>query len=98
MIEAGRLTKAVPMKDAAGVMTTKVIEQEGPIAFVETTTLNTIFDEDANRCLLLSIDEREEQTRPDSGRDRGGCRGLQPPGPGTGEVGPPCSPPNDSPR
>jgi hypothetical protein len=62
MIEAGRLTKAVATKENDKIVT-KVIEQEGPIAFVETTTLTTVFDEDANRCLLLGTDERQEQTR-----------------------------------
>lgn len=62
MIESGRLTKAVPVKEQDQIVT-RIIEQEGPIAFAETTTLNNIFDEDANRCLLLTTDEREEQTR-----------------------------------
>jgi hypothetical protein len=63
MIEAGRLTKAVPMKNGAGEIVTRLIEQEGPIAYVESTTAGRIFDEDANRCLLLQTDERQEQTQ-----------------------------------
>jgi len=35
---------------------------EGPVASVETTTLEELFDEDANRCLLLTSDESSEQT------------------------------------
>lgn len=42
---------------------TQLIEQEGPIAFTETTSLTTIFDEDLNRCLLLQTDESPGQTR-----------------------------------
>ncbi len=34
----------------------------GPIAFIESTTHTKIFDEDANRCLLLGTDESREQT------------------------------------
>ncbi len=63
MIESGRLSKAVPGKDANGKIVTELIEQEGPIAFTETTTLTQIFEEDANRMLLLSSDETEEQTK-----------------------------------
>jgi hypothetical protein len=62
MIEAGRLTKAAPVKEGDKTVT-RVIEQEGPIAYAETTTLGVISDEDANRCLLPATDEREEQTR-----------------------------------
>lgn len=63
MIEAGRLSKAVPLKLNDGSLTTELIEQEGPISFIETTTLSCIFEEDANRCLLLQTDECENQTR-----------------------------------
>jgi hypothetical protein len=62
MQSSGRLTKAVPQK-VDGKIKTELIEQEGPIAYIETTTLTRIFDEDLNRCLLLAADEREEQTR-----------------------------------
>ena len=62
MISAGKLSKLIPMK-IGGKFVTQRIEQPGPIAFIETTTLTKIFDEDANRCLLLSADERTEQTK-----------------------------------
>jgi hypothetical protein len=61
MIGSGRLTKLVPMKEANKIVTQR-IEQTGPIAYIETTTLPKIFDEDANRCLLLAADERQQQT------------------------------------
>ncbi len=63
MLSSGRLTKLMPMKVEGGQIETQAIEQEGPIAFIESTTLSTIFEEDANRCLLLGTDERPEQTR-----------------------------------
>lgn len=44
-------------------METEEIKQDGPIAYVESTTLDRVFDEDANRCLLLATDERPSQTR-----------------------------------
>jgi hypothetical protein len=62
MISAGRLSKMMPMK-VGGAIETRLIEQEGPIAFVESTTLARVFEEDANRCLMLHTDERPEQTR-----------------------------------
>jgi len=63
MLSGGRLSKMMPMKVEGGRIETVLIEQEGPIAFIESTTLTDIFEEDANRCLLLQTDEREEQTR-----------------------------------
>jgi hypothetical protein len=61
MLETGRLSKAVPIKEHERI-TTRMLEQEGPIAFVETTTLANLFEEDANRCLLLWTNESREQT------------------------------------
>ena len=62
MISAGRLSKLVTFKEA-GEFVTKLISQDGPIAFIETTTQTKIFGEDANRCLLFSVDEGPEQTK-----------------------------------
>jgi hypothetical protein len=62
MLSGGRLTKLMPVK-VGGEIVTKSIVQEGPIAFIESTTLATIFNEDANRCLMLTTDERTEQTK-----------------------------------
>jgi predicted transcriptional regulator len=61
MLSAGRLSKMMPMK-VDGEIRTVVIEQEGPIAFLESTTAARIFEEDANRAILLSTDERRSQT------------------------------------
>jgi hypothetical protein len=63
MLSAGRLSKLMPMKVEGGGIETVLIEQDGPIAFIESTTLTHVFDEDANRCLTLYTDERQEQTR-----------------------------------
>lgn len=62
MLSSGVLRKAIPEKDGDGHFTTRVIENRGPIAFVETTTLSTIFNEDANRSLIVGVDESAEQT------------------------------------
>jgi hypothetical protein len=63
MLSAGRLTKLMPLKVDGGRIETVLIEQDGPIAYVESTTLTKVFDEDANRCLMLHTDEQPEQTR-----------------------------------
>lgn len=63
MIESGELRKAVALKASGGVsIETRLIWQPGPIAYTESTTLPKVFDEDANRCLLLGADESAEQT------------------------------------
>jgi len=62
MLSSGRLSKLMPVKGSGGIET-RLIEQDGPIAFVESTTLTKIFEEDANRCLLVQTDERQAQTR-----------------------------------
>jgi len=62
MLAAGRLSKMMPVK-MGGEIQTVTIEQPGPIAFVESTTAARIFEEDANRCILLSTDERRTQTK-----------------------------------
>ena len=62
MLSSGCLRKLMPVKMQGGIETV-LIEQEGPIAFVESTTLGNIFDEDLNRCILLHTDESQEQTK-----------------------------------
>ena len=62
MLSGGKLSKLMPSKDGGEIVTT-LIEQEGPIAFVESTTLNDIFNEDMNRCLLIHPDESPAQTK-----------------------------------
>jgi hypothetical protein len=64
-------TKAIRELRSSGRLRSFVVEDgklvertvEGPVASTETTTKEAIFDEDANRCFLLSTDETTEQTR-----------------------------------
>jgi hypothetical protein len=63
MISSGWLRKALPVKGENGSYETVIIEQEGPIAFLESTTASNVFNEDSNRCLLLASDDSAEQTR-----------------------------------
>jgi hypothetical protein len=62
MLSSGKLSKMMPVKTGNAIETI-LIEQEGPIAYVESTTLNNVFEEDANRCLMVQTDERAEQTQ-----------------------------------
>ena len=61
MLSEQRLSKLMPVR-MDGKIETVQITQDGPIAFVESTTLTKIFDEDLNRCILINTDERPEQT------------------------------------
>jgi DNA-binding transcriptional ArsR family regulator len=62
MISSGRLAKVVTISTPDGPET-KLINQPGPIAYAESTTATELFEEDANRCLILASDEGPEQTR-----------------------------------
>jgi hypothetical protein len=62
MISHGRIDKWVPVRSDNG-FTTVHIEQEGPIAYMETTTQDQVFEEDATRLLSLTTDESPKQTQ-----------------------------------
>ena len=62
MLSSGHLVKLIPLR-LNGEMQTVAIKQDGPIAYVESTTLTKIMPEDANRTILLTTDERSKQTR-----------------------------------
>ncbi|WP_146372678.1 hypothetical protein [Symmachiella macrocystis] len=62
ILSEGRLSQLIPLKEG-NRMETKLIQQDGPIAFIESTTLTNIFEEDANRCVLLHTDEQPKQTQ-----------------------------------
>ena len=62
MLASGRLSKFMPIK-VGNEINTVLIEQQGPIAYVESTTAARVFEEDASRCILLSTDERSAQTK-----------------------------------
>lgn len=64
MISDGVLRIMITGKDGSGNMATRHIEQPGPIAYAESTTLGMsgIFDEDKTRLLFLCCDESEAQS------------------------------------
>jgi hypothetical protein len=61
MFSSGELRKVVTIKGEGG-MTAVEIRQEGPIAYLETTTQEQIFSEDETRLMKLTADESQEQT------------------------------------
>lgn len=63
MLSAGKLSKLMPVKVGGGQIVTQQITQDGPVAYVESTTMNVVFDEDENRCLSVFTNEQSGQTR-----------------------------------
>lgn len=64
MTASGALSKEVVVKDGkTGEFVTRHIEQEGPIAYIESTTATQLFDEDSTRVLRLTMNETSEQTQ-----------------------------------
>lgn len=58
-----KLTLAVPMKDAAsGKIKTSMLTINGPIAYMESSTQQSINPENLNRCFEIFLDESEKQT------------------------------------
>ena len=56
----GSLSKYLPVKDAKGNMITRKVEVQGPICFAGCTTKERIYEDNANRCLLLYRDESKQ--------------------------------------
>lgn len=57
----GYVSKIVPMKDSKGNMKTILLEVEGPICLSGTTTKERIYEDNANRCLLIYLDNSDTQ-------------------------------------
>ena len=57
-----RLTCTLTQKQANGKMENVEILAEGPIATLMCTTHGTIYEDNMSRCLLVAVDESEEQT------------------------------------
>ncbi|KKM84523.1 hypothetical protein LCGC14_1298370 [marine sediment metagenome] len=58
MLSHGYITKATVEEGKA-----KYIRQDGPIVYSETTTKNSIFKEDANRCFQIETDDSDQLTQ-----------------------------------
>jgi DNA primase len=55
------VNKLVPVKDSKGNMKTIQLEVEGPICLSGTTTKEKLYEDNANRCLLIYLDNSIEQ-------------------------------------
>lgn len=63
MVASGILRKVVTVTGNGKKAKTEMIEQPGPISYVESSTAANIHDEDSTRLLPLVTDESESQTR-----------------------------------
>lgn len=55
-----QISKGVPLKDSKGNMRTVNLHVEGPICFAGTTTMERLYEDNANRCLLIYLDNGHE--------------------------------------
>lgn len=64
LVSEGRLDKYVTVKEK-GKFATMHVQQDGPIAFIESTTTpqDHILDEDVSRCINLDMTQAEDHTR-----------------------------------
>ena len=55
------ISKVVPIKDSQGTMKTRKLDIYGPICLSGTTTKERLYEDNANRCLLLHLDNSPAQ-------------------------------------
>jgi DNA primase len=70
------VSKLVPIKDSKGNMQTKLLEVEGPIVLSGTTTKEKLYEDNANRCLLIYLDNSLEQQQAIMERQRNVSAGI----------------------
>lgn len=56
-----RISKTVTLKDSKGNLKTVTLQVEGPVCVSGCTTRERLYEDNANRCLLLDIDTTAEQ-------------------------------------
>ena len=56
-----RISKTVTLKDSRGNLKTITLTVEGPVSVSGCTTKEKIYEDNANRCILLYIDQSKEQ-------------------------------------
>jgi len=59
----GRPRKTVAVKGPRGMMQTEILSVEGPVSVAAATTKETLYQDNANRALLLTLDESAEQDK-----------------------------------
>jgi DNA primase len=58
-----KISKTVTLKDSKGNLKTVTVTVEGPVCISGCTTKEKIYEDNANRCLLLYIDQGKEQDK-----------------------------------
>lgn len=58
-----RISKTVTLKDSKGNLKTITLTVEGPVSVSGCTTREKVYEDNANRCLLLYIDDSTDQDR-----------------------------------
>ncbi len=58
-----KISKTMTIKDRSGELRTMTFEVEGPLCVVACTTYDKIYADNANQCLLLSLDSSPEQDK-----------------------------------
>jgi DNA primase len=58
-----RISKTVTLKDSKGNLKTVTLTVEGPVSVSGCTTRERLYEDNANRCLLLYIDDGKDQDR-----------------------------------
>jgi DNA primase len=58
-----KISKTVTLKDSKGNLKTITVTVEGPVCISGCTTKEKIYEDNANRCLLLYIDQGKEQDK-----------------------------------
>lgn len=56
-----KISKTMTIKDRSGELRTMTFEVEGPLCVIACTTYDKIYADNANQCLLLSLDNSPEQ-------------------------------------
>jgi DNA primase len=71
-----RISKTVTLKDSKGNLKTITLTVEGPVSVSGCTTREKVYEDNANRCLLLYIDGSTEQDRRILDYQRGSAAGA----------------------
>jgi DNA primase len=61
LISKKRISKTVTLKDNRGVLRTVTLTVEGPVTFCGCTTREKLYEDNANRCLLIYLDQGADQ-------------------------------------
>ena len=56
-----RISKTIPIKDSKGNLKTVTLQVEGPISLAGTTTREKLYEDNANRSLLIYLDNSKQQ-------------------------------------